>query len=416
MKRTDENDPFKRPFSTLEDLVDRIKYILNCPVTIEDPNHHLLAYSTHGDETDAARIATIIKRRVPERVINKFWKEGIIPKLMQSEEAIRIPEMKDIGLRDRIAISIRRNSEVLGYIWVVEENEKLSNSQLALLKEAAKSAAPLLLKLHLQKKKKEEDYQEFFWLLLTGHYKSHNEIKNKFHQLSITMPEQFAILVFRFEQEITRKVEEQISYLITTSQKITNHFLVVMRNELILIASPHQSQPDEKIFKEFISFFISEMKNRFSIIGIKGSSGTIYNSFERAETSYQEALKVLQLKEQFPDELAGIFHYHQLGIFRYLDAILHEKKANPYEHPAISKLEAYDKQNKTTLLDTLEVFIQADSNINEAAKKLFVHANTLNYRMKRIMKIGEIDLKNPNEKMSLYLDLKVRCLEKNNHL
>lgn len=41
-------------------------------------------------------------------------------------------------------------------------------------------------------------------------------------------------------------------------------------------------------------------------------------------------------------------------------------------------------------------------------KKLNIHVNTLNYRLKRISKIAEIDLKNINEKFTIYLEIKLR--------
>lgn len=72
-------DPFKGTFGSLENLADTISEVLHCPVTIEDANHRLLAYSTHEDSTDPARIATIIGRRVPEKVINSLWRDGVIP-------------------------------------------------------------------------------------------------------------------------------------------------------------------------------------------------------------------------------------------------------------------------------------------------------------------------------------------------
>jgi DNA-binding PucR family transcriptional regulator len=50
----------------------------------------------------------------------------------------------------------------------------------------------------------------------------------------------------------------------------------------------------------------------------------------------------------------------------------------------------------------------AHSNVNTAAKKLNIHVNTLNYRLKRISKIAEIDLKNINEKFTIYLEIKLR--------
>lgn len=403
-------NPFKKSFFDLKELVDSIQENLLCPATIEDTNHRLHAYSTHEDDADSARIGTIISQRVPEKVINRLWKEGVIPKLMQSDSALRIPHIEDIGLRDRVAIAIRKNNEILGYIWVVEGSSKLSDRQLDLLKDAAVAATPLMSKLYQNRKRKEENYQDSLWKLLTGQYTTLEEIHNKFDELNLKIPERFTVLTFRFQQIITQKMEEQISYLITTSQKITNHFLVVMEEELVLIASPHPSQADDKVFDEFIVFFISEMANRFTISDIKGSSGTSYSDFGKAETSYEEAHKVLKLKERFPEELEDVYHFRQLGVFKYMD-LPKDLRSQRYEHPAIAKLEAYDAQHNSNLLKTLEVFIQQDSNMNDAAKKLFVHTNTLHYRIKRISEIGDIRMTNVHEKMGIYMDLKARKLE-----
>ncbi|ANU12222.1 PucR family transcriptional regulator [Planococcus antarcticus DSM 14505] len=406
-----QKNPFKKTFFDLKELVDGIQENLLCPATIEDTNHRLHAYSSHEDDTDSARIGTIISQRVPEKVINRLWKVGVIPKLMQSDSALRIPHIEDIGLRDRVAISIRKNNEILGYIWVVEGHTKLNDTQLDLLKDAAVAAMPLMDKLHQNRKRKEENYQDFLWQLLNGQHKTLQEIHDKFYDLNLKMPDSFSVLAFRFEQDISRKIEEQISYLITTSQKITNHFLVVMDEELILIASPHSSQLDDKAFDDFISFFISEMANRFSIHEIKGSAGASYNNFDKAQSSYQEAIKVLEMKERFPEELKNIHHFRKLGAFRYLDLIPKEQRVKHYEHPAIAKLEEYDSLHKSNLLKTLEVFIQQDSNMNDAAKKLFVHTNTLHYRIKRISEIGGIRLNNTHEKIGIYLDLKARKID-----
>lgn len=94
-----------------------------------------------------------------------------------------------------------------------------------------------------------------------------------------------------------------------------------------------------------------------------------------------------------------------------MDVLHKDQRSKRYEHPAIAKLEAYDKLHKSNLLKTLEVFIQQDSNMNDAAKKLFVHTNTLHYRIKRISEIGGIRLTDVNEKLGIFLDLKARKLD-----
>ena len=413
---TNERDPFKGTNGSLQELVDKIKDVLKCPVTIEDDNHRLLAYSSHDDHTDRARIGTIMSRRVPEKVINRLWKDGIIPKLMQSDEPIYIPQIQDIGLGNRVAISIRNNNEILGYMWLVVESEKWTEDQIFLVKKAVQSVKAELRKLQSQKKKREVDFQDLFWKLLTGHFRSKEEIETKFQKLTIIPPTKFAVIVFHFKEEISPSIEQRISYFLSTIQKITVPFYIFMRNELIILAAPPITTFSEKSLSEFITFFIDQMNDRFAVAEIQGCCGSIYEDLNKIETSYQEALKVYSLKQQFLEEIPNIIHYRELGIFRYMDFILEKKKLDGYQHPIIEKLDQYDLVNKTNLLETLEIFISHDSNVNDAAKKLHVHTNTLLYRLKRITEISDLNLKNANEKVSLYIELLMKRIEKNTRL
>ncbi|WP_252314065.1 hypothetical protein [Sinobaca sp. H24] len=74
----DNTSLFQKKFQSLEEFADYISGILGGPVTIEDAGHRLLAYSTHSDYSDEARVSTIMSRRVPENVISRLWKDGVI--------------------------------------------------------------------------------------------------------------------------------------------------------------------------------------------------------------------------------------------------------------------------------------------------------------------------------------------------
>lgn len=72
-----EKDSFNRSFDSLESLVDTISDMLQCPVTVVDANHRLMAYSSHDPHTDQAQITTIISRCIPKKVICS-WLRGWI--------------------------------------------------------------------------------------------------------------------------------------------------------------------------------------------------------------------------------------------------------------------------------------------------------------------------------------------------
>ncbi|MCM3545872.1 PucR family transcriptional regulator [Priestia megaterium] len=400
-------DPFKENFDTLEEFADRISEVLNCPITIEDANHRLLAYSTHDERTDQARIATIIGRRVPEKVINNLWKEGIIPKLLETNEPVRVKNINEIGLGDRIAISIWKNEEVLGFIWAVEIEKALGDEEVELLKKAANVLKNKLLQLQIRKYKREERSQEFFWKLLTGHIKARQEISEAFYEAQITAPSTFSIAIFRFQEDITPEAERQISYMLKTMHRLKIVLYTIDCNDLILLLSLDAVEHPLDEQRDFVDYFRGNMYERFDVTQIKASCSSIYSSHDHIEKSYKEALNVLDMKSKFPEETKEIINYQELGIYQFLDVILEKRVQDQFENHSLKKLTDYDLRHNSNLVETLEVFLNNDNNINEAAKELNVHMNTLSYRLKRISEIGGINLKNVNQKMTLYIDIKL---------
>ncbi|MBU3571773.1 PucR family transcriptional regulator [Priestia aryabhattai] len=405
-------DPFKENFDTLEEFADRISEVLNCPITIEDANHRLLAYSTHDERTDQARIATIIGRRVPEKVINNLWKEGIIPKLLETNEPVRVKNINEIGLGDRIAISIWKNEEVLGFIWAVEIEKALGDEEVELLKKAANVLKNKLLQLQIRKYKREERSQEFFWKLLTGHIKSSQEISEAFYEAQITAPSTFSIAIFRFQEDITPEAERQISYMLKTMHRLKIVLYTIDCNDLILLLSLDAVENPLDEQRDFVDYFRGNMYERFDVTQIKASCSSIYSSHDHIEKSYKEALNVLDMKSKFPEETKEIINYQELGIYQFLDVILDKRVQDQFENHSLKKLTDYDLRHNSNLVETLEVFLNNDNNINEAAKELNVHMNTLSYRLKRISEIGDISLKDVNQKMTLYIDIKLMKYKK----
>jgi DNA-binding PucR family transcriptional regulator len=401
------NDPFKAAFDSLDEFADFISHVLKCPITIEDANHRLLAYSTHDERTDPARISTIIGRRVPEKVINQLWKEGTIPALLNTKEPIRVSSRDDIGLGSRVAISIWKQDEVLGFIWALEIDKSLTEQDLVLLKKAAEAAKNKLLQLQIRKNKKEERFQEVFWKLLTGHLKDRPEIAEQFQMIHIAPFTSFAVLVFQFQENLTTKDEQNISYLLKTSQRLKILLYTIDFNKLILLVSADHLKNVFLELELFAKNFVFNLQERYRMENIIPVFSSIYEDYHKIRKAYVETLTVLSIKEKFPAETAHIYHYQKLGVFQFFDLLLDKRKTDPYENYSLVKLHEYDQKHHSSLVETLEVFLDKDSNINDAAKALNVHANTLTYRLRRISEIGDVDFKDPNQKMLLYLDIKL---------
>ena len=81
---------------------------------------------------------------------------------------------------------------------------------------------------------------------------------------------------------------------------------------------------------------------------------------------------------------------------------------NSLLHPALVRLARYDAANRSNLLNTLEAYLDNDRNAQQCANKLYLHRNSLQYRVRRIQEIAGINLDDPQERAYLRLSFLLR--------
>lgn len=65
----------------------------------------------------------------------------------------------------------------------------------------------------------------------------------------------------------------------------------------------------------------------------------------------------------------------------------------------------YDRERGSDLVKTLSVYFDAGANASETADRLFLHRNSLLYRLERIGELTGLDLKDPDARLALQLGL-----------
>lgn len=125
-------------------LADGCAALLDAPVTIEDPQSRVLAYSSRQDATDASRVSTIVGRRVPEEVLSGLRSRGVFRKLARAREPFWVPPAPDGSLRARLVVPVRAGRERLGSIWAVVDERPPEDRLRALAQTASVVALHLL--------------------------------------------------------------------------------------------------------------------------------------------------------------------------------------------------------------------------------------------------------------------------------
>jgi purine catabolism regulator len=88
----------------------------------------------------------------------------------------------------------------------------------------------------------------------------------------------------------------------------------------------------------------------------------------------------------------GVVAYDELGSYRYLLRIALDPRIGDSTIDAVSRIAAYDRRRRASLLHTLEEFLAHRGAVGATSEALFVHPNTLRQRLARIGEISGIDL------------------------
>ena len=124
--------------------------------------------------------------------------------------------------------------------------------------------------------------------------------------------------------------------------------------------------------------------------------------FDRVQSAYRQAMFALGTPP-----VAGIRHCRDLALPFLIGTLQKEPVARDLLHPALGMLENYDVENGTDLLETLRVYVETGCNQSETAQKLYVHLNTLKYRLKRINEIAGVDFKDRDTLFHIELSFKL---------
>lgn len=133
--------------------------------------------------------------------------------------------------------------------------------------------------------------------------------------------------------------------------------------------------------------------------------GRFYPATAEMCRSYQEAKQALELG-RFINNGSFITFFEDLGAVRLLSNVSWELLDDYYKE-YLNALVEYDDKNGTSLLETLQVYFQQNADLNQTAEKLFMHSNTLRYRLKKIEEVLDTDLQRFDNRLNLYLACKI---------
>ncbi|KJS21079.1 MAG: hypothetical protein VR72_12250 [Clostridiaceae bacterium BRH_c20a] len=210
-----------------------------------------------------------------------------------------------------------------------------------------------------------------------------------------------------------RMFGEELEYLTQKSaKKYSTEMITSIRNGTFIVLCQKNNKLGVSIQKDIVQdlykankYISSKYEITFSI-GI----GHSYLAYKEIYKSYQEAKTALAIARLLGEE-KFIKYFNELGVFK----LLYKQEAYLLKEFYLETLEqiiAFDQANNGELLTTLETLISNNMDLKTTAEILFIHVNTLRYRIKKVEEILKIDTNKLENIVNLFIALKIRALLK----
>ena len=180
-----------------------------------------------------------------------------------------------------------------------------------------------------------------------------------------------------------------------------DYITAVDENSIILIKTMEQDAGEEDMMH--VAHTIVDMVNTEIMINVKVAYGTLVQELKDVSKSYKEAKMALNVGKIFYSE-RSINAYANLGIGRLI-----------YQLPVnLCKMfieeifgDRIPEELDEETLHTVNKFFENSLNVSETSRQLFLHRNTLVYRIEKLQKTIGLDVRNFEDALTLKIALMV---------
>ncbi|UWZ39201.1 helix-turn-helix domain-containing protein [Dactylosporangium roseum] len=372
-------------------LADAAAAVVDAPVTIEDAQSRVLAYSSRQDRTDPARVSTIVGRRVPGDVVARLRSRGVFRRLARSGDPIFVPQGPD-GTLPRLVIPIRAGGELLGSIWAVVEGP-VPAERLRDLQGPASVLALHLLRLRVQADVARRVTADRLRAALRTVVQPGPELG---------LPDGPWRVVALGAHVGTGEMLHNLALWESIARRHgwRQPLIADVGDVLFAVVAARGESPGSWPWLEKLIRGVAVHDP-----GLRAASGSLAAGLADLPRSRAEAAELLALH-------GAARHAGPLLLFEdaWAEVVVHRAVAavptgDLLVGGPLPDLLAHDREHDTAYVATLAAWLDHWGDPQKTARHLHVHPNTLRYRLRRIAEVVHLDVESPQARLALQIQL-----------
>lgn len=264
----------------------------------------------------------------------------------------------------------------------------------------------------------QREYKDaFIYDLLYSNIDEVKDIVNRGEIWGWNLNRPHCVLVFEleeFEDYTTDRhlVETLLDLVESTLQQDADHPIIMQKKGQIIAILPVDlpTGSNKTCVTRLAEQILARAKLRLGTRLLNIGVGRIYDTPDDIFRSYQEAKVALELGRLMGINSAIPF-FSDLGLARIL--YHHDlQELKEFYRETLGVLETHDQEHGNELMPSLEQYLLNQCNLKATANALYLHPNTLRYRLKKIEEILQTPLDDFDTKLNLMTAFKIKYLNK----
>ena len=225
------------------------------------------------------------------------------------------------------------------------------------------------------------------------------DVYNQARKMKIPIEHRRCVFLIEPKQEGDNLVLETLRGLFATGSG--DFVTAVDEHQIILVKAFEQTEGYPEVSQ--VAKVITDTLNMEAMVSVRVAYGTLVEELKDVSKSYKEASMALDVGKVFYVE-KNILAYNELGIGRLIHQL-------PYSLCAMFLKEVFDGDIQGLFddeeLTTVFSFFENNLNISETARQLYVHRNTLVYRLEKIQKKTGLDVRKFDDALTFKIAIMV---------
>lgn len=380
-------------------FVNAVAAAVGGATVIEDPRQRILAHSTvPGQAVDEPRRQGILGRQVPGSRENTEQYRV----LYAAHGPTRLAALGGEDMA-RLAVAVRAGGETLGSLWVVDSGSLAPGAE-DVLARAASAAALLLLRARAAEELARHQTSDLLRRLLDGTA----DLPTAAHRLGLAPGTPVRVAAFVLDGAASAPDGEQAALRLLDLVRLQcearygRHACALVDGTvyaLLPVTGANGGRRHKSLAEDIVRRAAAALR-----VPVRAGLGEAVPDLAEVRGSRDDA--DLALRVLGPDEEVGdVGELRPRVTLLRLGEVLRERQG--LRAGAWQRVMAHDSENDTDYARTLLCWLDSACDMARAAKLLAIHPNTCRYRLKQAKRHLGIDLDDPDERLVLWLQLRI---------